>query len=111
MSSVPLLSSINFPTVSPKTADVLHLAKANSYASKLGLCASVFNSFFHFKIMCLCVSVNGCLHVYAGICGGQTRASNSLELDGITGSFELCGCWEPNSGPFSESHLQFCQYL
>lgn len=51
------------------------------------------------------VSVYGCLHVYAGICGGQIRTSNFLELGGITGSFELSGCWEPNSGPFSESNL------
>lgn len=54
--------------------------------------------FFVLNYVFVYVSVYGCLHVYAGICGGQTRASNFLELDGITGSFELSGCWEPNQG-------------
>lgn len=57
--------------------------------------------FFVLNYVFVCVSVYECLHVYAGICGGQTRASNSLELDGIMDSFKLSGCWEPTSGPFS----------
>lgn len=50
-----------------------------------------------------CLHVCQCISCMSGMCGGQKRVSDSLEIELKTlVSYQIFGCWESNLGPLNE---------